>query len=485
MSRGQTIVAAWCGMLCLGLALWLAVPTVAQSSRKTFVEGGERELIEWAITPAGRLLKTRIIPAPQLVGIDGQSPTGEAILYRKNAPYDELYLADREGQNEQDIPHTDDRVISAHWDWTGEQFLFLTYGKRGAWVGEIQPDQRVRVREVAQGVKSASFSPDGKQLILERWPDSERPGLWLMNLADGSERLVSTRVNELWGHIGYAPEWTAEGRYVLFVHKELASTYSKEPHYQHPFWVLDLEKGAEYHLRNTTKQALPVSMYSIFWSERGDQLVYFEAGLNEKRPALVSLTIDLTAMAITKVEILGEAEPIRWIERGKLLLVEGPAVLDLTGSRVKVIRQASVPRQREELDVGPRHSGIGETCPVIDARLYQIGLCRPIAGGDIGNVGFFSHSSTNSCTTVCTPGVNCVRYDCSAMNRSGHEGIDFRTTLGAQIFASATGRVLTTGMDCTPSTSCNQAPQGGTCPAQGNFVRIGHVFEAGHPYVRT
>lgn len=496
MDKIRKVAEAWCDILCLGLTLLLTAPAAADAAAKTYVIGAGGLLSEWAITSQGTLTVTRVITAPNVGEFQGLSPTGEDILYTKprfnaaNELEEELYLADREGQNERHIPHIRDRVFHARWDWTGRQFLFLTSGNRGVWVGDVRPDKSVRVREVADGVMYASFSPEGKQLLLGRWPNSGRPGLWLLNLADDSERLVSPRVNTSFGDIRYAPEWTADGRYVLFVYME--RRVSEDLQYQHPFWVLDMVSGTEHHLKLTAKipdpmpmgGPLPTVMSPIFWSERGDRVVYWQTGPDGPDQLLVSLSIDLKAMAITEVEILGSGEPEGWLEQGKLLLVEGPAVVDLTGSKVRVIREASAWQEgsdSEVLDATTTGTTVGP-CPVTDERLYQVKYCRPIAGGEV--ISWFSHS--NDETKTCDMGR--YNHDCAFFGRSDHLGIDFAhvpRAFGGSIFAAAPGTVLTTSNNCAASTGCDQAPQGPPCPAGGNWVRIGHLREGTHFFLRT
>jgi hypothetical protein len=299
----------------------------------------------------------------------GKSYDGEYELSLEfpEAEREEVYLISKDGQKQLVYAGTRQPELIAHskyarnvrgiirWGWDSRRFLFSVYTGTGfpkgggleedLLMGEILPDKSLQVRKVAEQASAASFSPDGSKIMLERHPASGRPGLYLLNLASGEERLLSTRVTGS-GTSYDAPEWTGDGRYIFF--KYLTRIDPKQsPEYNHPFWVIDLEEGSEYQLKWVgtleTEKFLPLPDTGIFPSARGHLMVYGSMGLNEIPGHMWGLSIDLKAKTITRARNLKNVECdgqfTRWIKPGELLATCA-GVMDLTGDEVKVITGA-------------------------------------------------------------------------------------------------------------------------------------------------
>jgi hypothetical protein len=427
----------------------------------------------------------------------GKSYDGEYELSLEfpEAEREEVYLISKDGQKQLVYAGTRQPGLTAfskhtgnvrkiiHWGWDSRRFLFFVRAgtKDDLWMGEILADGSLQVRKVAEQVAVATFSPDGTQIIMERPLACGRPGSYLLNLASGEERLLSTRVALGYFDRYYAPQWTADGRYIFSI-KYITTKFDPQqsPEFNHPFWVIDLEEGNEYQLKWVgtleTGKFLPHPVTGIFPSARGHLLVYGSMGLNEIPGHMWGLSIDLKAKTITGARNLKDVECdsqfTRWIKPGELVATCA-GVMDLTGDEVKVITGAELSL------LGIEPAAVPGPCPVTDSRLYNICYDQPITSGPNRCISsYFSHDYPDSCAD------STYRYDCEDTGRAGHHGTDFAAPHNTWVYAAADGVVNYIYSKCADH-ACNTGNDSCESTA-GNYIKIDHADPGnGLVYMRT
>lgn len=89
----------------------------------------------------------------------------------------------------------------------GERLIFAT--RSGGDLYVIRPDGS-GLRRLAQGVVDPVVSPDGRQVAFTRWDGAGLGALFILNVADGSERVVAGDIRQ-----PKSPAWSPDGQQIV------------------------------------------------------------------------------------------------------------------------------------------------------------------------------------------------------------------------------------------------------------------------------
>ncbi|HEX7654132.1 MAG TPA: hypothetical protein VF607_11535 [Verrucomicrobiae bacterium] len=153
----------------------------------------------------------------QAAGKEASKPIGGGkIAYKSQTPYGigEIYLADFDGNNGQQITH--DGVIVAKPAWlSGKLALFYTsYAQTypEIFYQNLSTGQRKVFADFPGLNTSASVSPDGSKvaMVLSK---SGSPNIWIANASGGGFKRLTTGLEDS------SPCWSPDGRYICFATK--------------------------------------------------------------------------------------------------------------------------------------------------------------------------------------------------------------------------------------------------------------------------
>jgi hypothetical protein len=162
---------------------------------------------------AGGNSKGEILGSPLVFDWFGESPTSDKILFSVLSDRLTLYLSSPKENWETKI--TDDLGWAA-WSPVEDQFIYWT--SKGALFWADATTGKANPKLIAQEVTAASFAPHGQALVILRTDfDSSKPGIYLLNLDSQKEELLTQEIASGIGIRGYAPLWSPDSRYLLFL----------------------------------------------------------------------------------------------------------------------------------------------------------------------------------------------------------------------------------------------------------------------------
>lgn len=431
MYRWRTLCALLSGLLLMSSA-W------AQSSESVIVtENGM--LMEKTLT-GGRMERKPLSGADSVMYLFGRSTaTGEILFGREEGNRINLTVVDLFGNKERDLG------TEALWaTWSPDGYRYIYYDNQGA-LYQVRDGNR---QLLALGVAAAAYSPDGNYLALVRTPDlneghnGRAPGLWTLDLRNGEERQLTSRYNETWAMVGYAPYWLPNNRQILFI-ADGGST---------PFWLADTVTGDVEAVQAPTDLPRPASL--MYFTADGRRLFYGTEG-HDIDDAVWAL--DLTSLSsglIEYAQTIRNGNPLGFTQEGQSFLIASedgtwrvdPTTLDM--------EKAAEPVDDEFEILGP--SG-----------LHRVHYTGPLANPPVWRpTSWFSHNTNR------TDG-GPYRFDCVNFGRSSHRGTDMGAGLGTRIDAGANGTVDVVSGGCGSTTTCRTSST--SCGGGfGNYIRVRH-----------
>ncbi len=152
-----------------------------------------------------RLTGTRGAFATQIAYVSEQR-SGSTRRYR-------LIVSDVDGANRREVFSSSLPILSPAWSPGGKQLAYMTYSHHHAQIVVQSVDGGARrVVTQSQGtISSPSWSPDGRQIALARADDGGNMDIYLLDLASGAERRLTTH-----GGIDTEANFSPDGRYLYF-----------------------------------------------------------------------------------------------------------------------------------------------------------------------------------------------------------------------------------------------------------------------------
>jgi len=366
------------------------------------------------------------------------------------------------------------QVAGAQWSPVGSTYLYYTLSGQLILAGPEGPQR------IANGVRTASFSPDGTKIALIRTgefsssDDSEDPtrrrfaaahaeparnrsrnpdpsGLFLYNVATGDETLVSSQVIRDWWYLGYAPSWSPDGNRILFVSGWSAADGAPV------LSIASLASLEAYVLHVNTP--VPDPSTPFFWSPDSRRVLVGSESLDSDTELW---TLDFRATDFADARMVTHGRPVLLLD-GDLVIEssEGTSLLDAATLELRRAEHQSA-AVRPDAAVVPTASA---------PSLYDVKYCKPLKSTSVSS--YRSHSEKSS---GCSDGPK--KYDCTdnVNKRIKHKGTDFPAALGTNIYAGAKGTVyvVKTGK-CGPTDSCPKTAKDPGCnQGAGNYVWLKH-----------
>jgi murein DD-endopeptidase MepM/ murein hydrolase activator NlpD len=327
-----------------------------------------------------------------------------------------LYVAASDGSQERMLLKTG--LDWATWAPSTDQIIYWTVNGE-LFLANLDLPQS-RVLRLAEGVTSASFSPTGRMLAILR---SERDmlhqpvGLYLLNLDTGKETFLTDEVADGVGIRGYAPLWSGDGEYVVFLQSAHIGSLAR-------FGIIDIFRNDSYRLTSNISLPIPTSPPIL---QPGGMLIY-------------------------EADHLDKASETWFVH------------VDLSGGRM-IDSYTELGAQEEEMMMLGRH----DVSLFSSSSLYDVKYQPPVGGSPSS---FFSHSNTDPYAD------GPYNYYCNYQGRWGHRGNDFAKPLSTPIYSGATGVVEYYNNGCTPRDSCPYQPGNSCGSGFGNYVRVRHTNNA-------
>ncbi|HEX8409412.1 MAG TPA: peptidoglycan DD-metalloendopeptidase family protein [Thermoanaerobaculia bacterium] len=366
-------------------------------------------------------------------------------------------------------------VVGAQWAPVGNTYLFHTLA------GELNLAGPEGSKRIADGVRAASFSPDGTKIALIRTGDfsssddsvdlprrrigaasAQAPrgrrrdlsesGLFLYNVATGEETLLSSQVINDWWYLGYAPSWSPDGNQILFVSgwsaADGAPTLSIASLAPRQTYLLHLDAP------------VPDPSTPFYWSPNSRRIFVGSEALDADTAVWV---VDLHGAGIANAKMLTAGRPILRVNDDLLIeSSEGTVLLDTM----------TLESRRAEYGPAAIQSDAAVAATAKTPSLYDVKYCTPLKSMNPSS--YVSHSSGSG---GCNDGTN--KYDCKPNTTSKdparplHKGTDLRAALGTNIYAAAKGTVSVVKTGCGSTTACQSTKE--TCNGSaGNYVWIKH-----------
>lgn len=132
----------------------------------------------------------------------------------------QVFRMNASGENQTQVTHHDGNHRWPGFSPNGRRILYV----RNSSLFRIRPDGTHKRRVVAGYVSSAQYSPNGKQIAFEgASKDKRQDGIWKIR-PDGSH-LQRLSVPGKGGNYDESPEWSPDGRHIVFRRCDIDSSY--------------------------------------------------------------------------------------------------------------------------------------------------------------------------------------------------------------------------------------------------------------------
>ncbi len=151
----------------------------------------------------------------EITGIRGAFSTRIAYVTSQGVGEDtayQLYVADADGRNSQQVLSSDEPIMSPAWSPDGGKLAYVSFesGRPGIYVQEVASGRRVRLTSF-EGLNSApAWSPDGRRLAMALSRDGQ-PEIYVMDIASQDLRRVTNSPS-----IETEPAWSPDGDSLIY-----------------------------------------------------------------------------------------------------------------------------------------------------------------------------------------------------------------------------------------------------------------------------